>query len=164
MPQVAQDISLLVNFSSLNGFEASGSFHGKAGKLDLGLGWGINIWSFSWESTLLDAGNVPISALSSNPKPIVHGRTFLMLLYSLVSRRLELPTGFNRKKRWLACFILQSKDKMQVRALYILDAKAVSSEEVEGGTRKPSLNFCSSRLRRMWLEKNGKKHLQTEKV
>lgn len=79
-----------------------------------------------------------------------------MLLCSLVSRGLELPTGFNRKKRWLACFIFQSKDKMQVRALYLLDAKTVSSEEVEGGTRKPSLNFCSSRLCWMWLEKSRK--------
>lgn len=37
VPQVTQDISLLVNFSCLNGFEASDSFHGKAGKLDLRL-------------------------------------------------------------------------------------------------------------------------------
>lgn len=47
-------------------------------------------------------------------------------------------------------------------AFYLLDAKAVSSEEVEGGTGKSSLRVCSSRLCRMWLEKSRKKHLQTE--
>lgn len=87
-----------------------------------------------------------------------------MLLSSLVSRGLELRTGFNRKKRWLACFIFQIKDKMRVHALYLLDAKAAFSEEVEGGTRKSLLNFCTIRLCRMWLEKSRKKHLQIEKI
>lgn len=58
----------------------------------------------------------------------------------------------------------RTKTKMQVHALYLLNAKAVSSEEVECGIRKPLLTFCSSRLRRMWLEKSRKKHLQTEKI
>jgi len=87
-----------------------------------------------------------------------------MLPCSVVSRGLELPAGFNRRKRWLAWFIFQSKDEVQVPALYLLDAKAVSSEEVEGGTRKSLLNFCGSRLCRMWLEKSGKKHLQIETI
>lgn len=35
VPQIAQDINPLVNL----GFEVSANFHGKAGKIDLGVGW-----------------------------------------------------------------------------------------------------------------------------
>lgn len=35
MPQIAQDSNPLLNLS----FEVSASFHGKAGKLEMGVGW-----------------------------------------------------------------------------------------------------------------------------
>lgn len=69
--------------------------------------------------------------------------------------------GLTGKRDSWHIFIFKNKDKMQVHALYLLNAKAVSSEEVECGTRKPLLSFCSSRHFKMWLEKSRKKHTQT---
>lgn len=65
-----------------------------------------------------------------------------MFLCSFIIRGLELLDLPGKRDVWHV-LIFQTKDKMQVH-LYLLDAKAVSSEEVEGGTRKPLLNFCSS--------------------
>lgn len=82
VPQIAQDSNPLLNLY----FEVSASFHGKAGKLEIGGRVGgskSGVYPGS-RLSLLDPGIVPICMLPSNPKPIVHGSTFLMFLCSPV--------------------------------------------------------------------------------
>lgn len=89
-------------------------FREKLEKLSWGWAEGINDWNSPWESALsLPCGD--IYALSSNPNPIVHGGTFLILVDLLVRRELEVPACFNRKKRrGLARFVFWSEDKVHV--------------------------------------------------
>lgn len=44
----------------------------------------------------------------------------------------ELPAGFKRKKRWLACFSVQRQDA----SVCSLSAGCFTTEEVKDGTRK----------------------------
>lgn len=121
-------------------------FREKLEKLSWGWAEGINDWNSPWESALsLPCGD--IYALSSNPNPIVHGGTFLILVDVLVRRGLEVPACFNRKKKKrVGTFCLLERRQGARAPLCLLDAEAASPEEAECGSRKPALNLCSSRL------------------
>lgn len=146
VPQIAQDGNPLLNLY----FEVSASFHGKAGKLEIGSRVGgsrSGVYPGS-RLSLLDPGSV------HNSKPIVHGSTFLMFLCSLVSH-----VGFNRKRHGWHVLLFQCKGKVQKCALYLLDASHLRKWKVIQENY-----FLDSRFGRITLEKSKKKHLQTGKI
>lgn len=102
VPQIAQDSNPLLNLS----FEVSASFHGKAGKLEMGGRVGgsrSGVYPGNWLYWILAMCTSPCCL--PTPSPLFMGGPFWCFCV-LLQVVLELPAGFNRKKRWLACFSL----------------------------------------------------------
>lgn len=89
------------------------------------------VYPGNWLS-LLDPGNVHISMLSSNPKPIVLGRTFLMFVFSCKPCSSHLLGLTGKIDGWHVFLSVQRQDAN----VYSLSAGCFTSEEMKNGIRK----------------------------